>query len=81
MRNWLIKVRAEKGLNPQEIADKCGISKNYYGMLEMEKRNPSVTLAQKIAELMNFDWTLFFSNEAECRLPVTSSESVTAEHS
>lgn len=63
MREWLIKKRSDKEIHITEVAKACDISKNYYGMIEAGKRNPSVAVAQKIAKLLDFEWTLFFSGE------------------
>ncbi len=63
MREWLKQLRKEKRYAPKVIAEKCGITRNYYDLIETGKRNPSVVLAQKIATLLEFDWTLFFCTE------------------
>jgi putative transcriptional regulator len=58
-RDWLIKKRGSK--SQAEIAASCGISQNFYCWIEKGKRHPSVNTAMKIAEVLNFDWTLFYT--------------------
>lgn len=60
-RDWLIKFRGDK--TQQKIADQCGISQNFYSWIENGERTPSVKVAKKIAEVLDFDWTLFFTDD------------------
>lgn len=53
--------RNEKGFTQQEIADKIGVSRQYYNDLENKKRQPSVNTAKKIGEILDVDWTIFFT--------------------
>ena len=62
MNGCLVEKRKEKKLTQQEIADKIGVSRQYYTDLENEKRSPSVGLAQKIGDVLGIDWTIFFTN-------------------
>ncbi|MGD9678395.1 MAG: helix-turn-helix domain-containing protein [Vulcanibacillus sp.] len=60
-RNWLIQLR---GNNTQrKIAEQCGISQNFYSWIESGDRTPSVKVAKKIANILGFDWTLFYQEE------------------
>ena len=49
-------------LTQKEVADSIGISRVAYTNIELGKRKPSVTVAKKIAEILNIDWTLFFKD-------------------
>ena len=60
MRNWLIELRKEKGVSQQQIATDCGISRQYYGLIEQGERNVPVKTAKKLATVLNFDWQKFF---------------------
>lgn len=63
MRDWLKKKRLEEGKTQAEVAKKAGIARTTYAMIEQGERDPSVTVATKIAEALNFEWTLFFENK------------------
>lgn len=43
-----------------ELATNLNITETAYFYIENNKRNPSVELAQKIANILDFDWTLFY---------------------
>lgn len=62
MRTWLVKARKEAKLTHQEVAEKVGIKRQYYGMIENGDRTPSVPIAKKIGGLLNIEWTLFFEH-------------------
>lgn len=53
MREYLKKLREEHGYTMQVIADKIGISKQYYQCIEVGKRqqNMDITLAVKLSEI------------------------------
>lgn len=61
-RQWLIKARADAGLSQKEVSQKAGISQQYYANLEggIRGHNLPVRTAQKIAEVLNLDWTRFY---------------------
>lgn len=60
MRTWLINARINKKLTQEQVAIHADVSKEYISMIELNKRNPSVKVAKKIAELLSFDWKIFF---------------------
>ena len=53
MREYLKKLREEHGYTMQVVADKIGISKQYYQRIEVGDRqqNMSITLAVKLSEI------------------------------
>ncbi|MGI6361480.1 MAG: helix-turn-helix transcriptional regulator [Bacillota bacterium] len=59
------KKRLDMGLTQAEAAVMCGISRYYYIDLELERRKPSVATAKKIATVLDFDWQLFYEDEAQ----------------
>ena len=63
MREWLKKIRETAQTSQQIVATDCGISRQAYQMIESGVRTPSVKVAKKIAEVLNFDWNLFFADE------------------
>ena len=62
-RDWLISLRKNKNLSQREVADVAGISNNYYSWIETGMRGVPVHTAKKIAEALDFDWTLFYEDE------------------
>lgn len=64
MRSWLKKLRVNKGLTQQNVADRSGIERPYYTMIESGDRTPSVQVAKSIALVIGFDWTIFFEKES-----------------
>ena len=58
------RLRKEKGLSQQELADLTGVSQKMVYLVEMGQRRPSVDLAKKIAKVLEFDWTKFYEDEA-----------------
>ena len=63
MREWLKKQRIDLGFTQEEAAKKSGIARTTYAMIEQGERDPSVAVAKKIAQSLNFQWTIFFENE------------------
>lgn len=64
MRGWLKKLRVDKGFTQQDVADRSGIERPYYTMIESGNRRPSVQVAKSIALVVGFDWTLFFEQKS-----------------
>lgn len=60
LRKWLKELRDNNNLSQYEMAKKIGITSQFYNFIENGKRRPSIETAKKIAEILNFDWTLFF---------------------
>ncbi|PIV16413.1 MAG: XRE family transcriptional regulator [Flavobacteriales bacterium CG03_land_8_20_14_0_80_35_15] len=46
----LKKLRNEKNLTQEQFAKKCGLHKNYIGMVERGERNPSLINIELIAK-------------------------------
>ena len=63
MSNELKNARNRAKLTQVQISEKLGCTPQYYNMIENGKKKPSVLLAQKIGELLNIKWTIFFNNE------------------
>lgn len=61
VRVKLKTIRVNNNLTQQEVAEVLGISRAYYGMIENGKRNPTLKLANNIANFFNEDiQKLFF---------------------
>jgi putative transcriptional regulator len=61
-RKWLIDIRNQIKKKQLEVAKCAKISEAYYCQIEKGNRNPSIFVAKKIAETLNFDWTIFFED-------------------
>lgn len=72
-REWLCVKRKSKNATHKEVADACGIKRQYYGMIENGVSNPSVDVAKKIATYLGFEWALFFDNNSNETLPIKQS--------
>ncbi|MEM5639866.1 helix-turn-helix transcriptional regulator [Bacillus toyonensis] len=59
-REWLIKLRKDKGLKQLEIAKTLDISSNYYCEIEKGKKNPRWNIAMRIAEFFDVSVDNFF---------------------
>ena len=45
MRNYLVELRSQKGLSQQDVADKLGITRQYYQMIETGERQKDLDLS------------------------------------
>lgn len=63
MRKWLKEKRLEEKLTQEEVAIKADIARTTYAAYEQGERDPSVGVAKRIGNVMNFPWTLFFEVE------------------
>lgn len=63
MREWLKKKRIEAGFTQEKVANKAGIARTTYAMIEQGEREPSVEVAAKIANALKFKWTIFFESK------------------
>lgn len=59
MRTWLIEARGKE--TQKNVAEKAGISQNFYSCIENGQRCPSPKVAQRIGEVLGIDWTMFFT--------------------
>ncbi|WP_270608794.1 helix-turn-helix domain-containing protein [Enterococcus thailandicus] len=64
MRDWLVIKRETKKFTQEQVAEKAGIERTYYNMIEKGKRRPSPDVAIKIGSVLSFDWTIFFNTES-----------------
>lgn len=61
MRRWLITLRKEQQLTQQQIAAGAHIDRAYYAQIENGTRNPSMTVASRIASYLHINPSLFFT--------------------
>ncbi|MCC5466805.1 helix-turn-helix transcriptional regulator [Pelosinus baikalensis] len=62
-RIWLIDLRKKRGLTQQQVADSLTINRSTYALIESGLRNPSPDSAKQIANVLGFEWVIFFDNE------------------
>ena len=60
LRKWLADIRHNKSITQEKIANEVHIARAYYSQIENGDRRPSVDVAKKIANYLQFDWTCFF---------------------
>lgn len=58
----LQKIRTDFGLTQEELAKRCGVVRQTIGEIERGQNKPSVELAKKLGQILNVDWTEFFSD-------------------
>jgi transcriptional regulator with XRE-family HTH domain len=51
----LQKLRRERGFSQEELADRANIHQTYLSGVERGKRNPTVTVLQRIADALGAD--------------------------
>jgi len=62
-RDKLLKLRKEKKLTQEQLANLAGIKRNYYGLIENGLRNPSLDVAIKVAIALNESLECVFEND------------------
>ena len=62
MKNLIKSKRVYYGITQQELANLININRAYLSKIENNQRTPSVKIAKKIADELDFDWTLFFKD-------------------
>lgn len=61
--DWLKKYRLQTGMTMKDVADVVGITQVSYWQIEHGICKPKVDNAKKIANLLGFDWRLFYPDE------------------
>lgn len=59
-REWLINIRGDK--TQKAVAMDADVARSYYTQIELGTRNPSVSVAKRIASALRFDWAIFFAD-------------------
>ena len=55
MARSLRRLRAERGLTQEEVAERAGLNRNYVGMIEREENSPTIDVIEKIAVVLDVD--------------------------
>ena len=64
---WLKEIRTRNNMTRPKLGELVGVSEQYVYLIEIGERRPSVDVAKRMAELLGFDWTRFFEDEAKAR--------------
>lgn len=69
MRNYLKKLREEKGLTQQEVAEKMGMRPNYYCMFETGSRQADMNLsiAERLSEVFGVEISWIIEEEKKLK--------------
>lgn len=54
MNTWLLELRTQKNVSQTEIAKQSNISRQYYNLIENNRRRPSPQVAKRIAAVLGF---------------------------
>lgn len=55
MARNLRRLRAERGLTQEEVAQRAGLNRNYVGMIEREENAPTVDILERLADVLQVD--------------------------
>lgn len=62
------RIRKEKGITQEKLAEYCGTSASYIGLMETYKNIPKLATIERIAEALNVPAKILFNeNETELR--------------
>ena len=59
----LKKLRTEKGLTQEQLANESGVQRTTITMIELGENKPSIELAKKLGEIFNVPWSDFFEDD------------------
>lgn len=68
-RSELIRIRKGKKLTQEAVANRAGIKRSYYGLIETGVRNPTLKIATQVAKALGvsiieiFPEEIFFGNK------------------
>lgn len=63
----MIKIRKERNLDQQDIAELIGTTQQFYNYVENGRRRPSPEKAIKIGNVLGFDWRLFYEKKTKLK--------------
>jgi transcriptional regulator with XRE-family HTH domain len=60
------RIRSEKGLTQEMLAQRCGMQISYIGMIEIRKKNPKLCTVQRIAKGLGVHYLELLTPAATC---------------
>lgn len=51
----LRRIRKDRGLTQEELADLAGINRNYVGMIERQENSPTIDMIERLARVLQAD--------------------------
>ena len=61
----LVEIRKKLKLTQQQVAERAGMNRAYYTMIETGIRRPSPEVAMRLGATLGFDWTRFYEPKKE----------------
>lgn len=67
MRQWLKNIRETKGISQQNVAEKVGITRQYYQLIEAGERQQKmdITLIAKLSQVLGVSMNQIIDNEMQ----------------
>lgn len=59
----LRRLRLERGLSQEELADRAELNRNYVGMIEREENAATVDTLEKLSDVLQVEPAAFFERE------------------
>ena len=59
----LRRLRHERNVSQEELADRADVNRNYVGMVEREEHSATVDILEKLANVLDVDPAEFFGRE------------------
>lgn len=73
------RLRLQRGLTQEELADRCELSKGFISLLERDLTSPSIATLVDILECLGTDLTAFFSEQRDEKLVFTEEDTYVKE--
>ena len=73
------RLRLQRGLTQEELADRCELSKGFISLLERDLTSPSITTLTDILECLGTDLPAFFSEQKDEKLVFTEEDTYVKE--
>ena len=73
------RLRLQRGLTQEELADRCELSKGFISLLERDLTSPSIATLMDILECLGTDLQAFFSEQRDEKLVFTEEDTYVKE--